>query len=972
MKHKKRFLLSICGVLVGFGLIPSQWFVSESKENEDSLLITVADCSSCCSAPTNTGGVVHAVVPAPEMLSWQAVEAERAFRYSGREIVSRQRFTWSDGALATLRDGILRKEALELTLATGERVQLRPDSYQFYADGSYVSAGFLNGEMGFYALSEYGGVISANIRREDGRLFQIRFDGVDQEWREVDTLLMAECGGAMKHEAKPAVATAGVGDAAGDTALGDASIWPGEVVLRSAPTAASVLDVVIGYNQEGLDEVGGLAAMRSTLLMVTEESNQVYQNSGIGEQLALKLVHTFQLSRNSAEVSEAELEYWTDANDGVYNELDAVKVATGADIYSAWFGGSRGYAGLGWLADFTREELTSVGHNICNLHAAASNFTFVHELGHNLGANHDPDNVSSHLPNESLTAEEQSYGLPSLFPSYGYGWHLNTNQKRTVMAYDNGTGFPRIPYFSNPGIRYNNEATGTSANATFVGKHAYQGFSDRSFTISRNNARRLPEVAGNAKDWGEAVPGVALISPVADDLVGAGQTWPIRWTSRSTSGRVDLFLLSGNQVAQVIGYNLPDTGQFDWQVPVNLSGFFGLRMVDRGTQAVLYESAGVFDVLPVLYEELFDTNPGYQVTGDWEFGTPNYTNAFSYGPSAAYSGTNIYDVKLSGSSSASRSVLTTPPIAINRALNLTLTYQSWHSLQAGWEAITEISPDGQNWTEIKKVSGFNRTYAWEPETIRLPSTVRDWSQLYIRWRQQWIDAQYIYHGMAIDDVRLFGQPRILLSSAVTGQRLAWSVDQEAGINQFTVEVNRGLGWETLTTVSPDGSLNYFIDGLDASVIYRVRAHLASGSLVSDASTEADLHHFRLEPGWNLISNPFVTWPENGLADYAKWRWQDGIYQLIEGPAENEGFWVFNAENEARTFTVFGTDSNTEEVVLSAGWNLLGPVQSTIIPAGIPAFGQNASSYNAMVPENEMLRGRGYWIYGRDGETVPLQ
>ena len=81
---------------------------------------------------------------------------------------------------------------------------------------------------------------------------------------------------------------------------------------------------------------------------------------------------------------------------------------------------------------------------------AVDNLTFPHELGHNQGANHNPENGVA--PSQAV------------FP-YAYGHYVNGGASpfRTILSTTtNGTcaGCPRIPYFSNPNVNFNGQPTG--------------------------------------------------------------------------------------------------------------------------------------------------------------------------------------------------------------------------------------------------------------------------------------------------------------------------------------------------------------------------------------------------------------------------------------------------------------------------------------------------------------------------------
>jgi len=105
--------------------------------------------------------------------------------------------------------------------------------------------------------------------------------------------------------------------------------------------------------------------------------------------------------------------------------VHAERKRLGADLVSIVAYYSSSTAGIGYVgSSFT------TGFSITKT-TAFKQFSFTHELGHNMGLNH-------------LDGYENSSG-----------------KFRTVMAYGSYT---RIPRFSNPGLDFNSYATGTSSN----------------------------------------------------------------------------------------------------------------------------------------------------------------------------------------------------------------------------------------------------------------------------------------------------------------------------------------------------------------------------------------------------------------------------------------------------------------------------------------------------------------------------
>ena len=92
--------------------------------------------------------------------------------------------------------------------------------------------------------------------------------------------------------------------------------------------------------------------------------------------------------------------------------------------------------------------------SIINRGCASGNFSFAHELGHNMGCGHERGN-----------ADEQ--GLYSYSRGFRFLGSDGVTSYRTVMAYEPGT---RVGYFSNPNISFMGTPTGVTigqANEAF-------------------------------------------------------------------------------------------------------------------------------------------------------------------------------------------------------------------------------------------------------------------------------------------------------------------------------------------------------------------------------------------------------------------------------------------------------------------------------------------------------------------------
>ena len=152
--------------------------------------------------------------------------------------------------------------------------------------------------------------------------------------------------------------------------------------------------------------------------------------------------------------------------------------------------------GIGFVAGLKAGKTLSTVKKSC----AWSYYSVGHEIGHNVGLDHDPDHASA---------------LP--YP-YGTGHHLESNDDeeedeedggyRTIMSYKKEGHKTRINYYSNPNIRFDNGAlTGTdsSNNALVLLKNRFRlaAVGDESSTQCSREEETSNEAGDTSAEDGE-------------------------------------------------------------------------------------------------------------------------------------------------------------------------------------------------------------------------------------------------------------------------------------------------------------------------------------------------------------------------------------------------------------------------------------------------------------------------------------
>eukprot|EP00903_Cladosiphon_okamuranus_P015479 g14291.t1 len=196
------------------------------------------------------------------------------------------------------------------------------------------------------------------------------------------------------------------------------------------------IDVLVLYSTEtfAYDEeaqwVTNIVAGFSTV-------NEATTNSGID--LRFNLVSVEQLPYDQA-TSDTSTELQAVATN---LDVQALRDELQADLVLL-VGNFPGTCGRGYIFQAGRDDL---GYSLMD-DDCFDNFTHSHEMGHNLGCDHDRDNSSGGVNTD-----------------YGHGWRYCEGdvQYRTIMSYADGgcEGVPSINYFSNPDIDYLGIPTGT-------------------------------------------------------------------------------------------------------------------------------------------------------------------------------------------------------------------------------------------------------------------------------------------------------------------------------------------------------------------------------------------------------------------------------------------------------------------------------------------------------------------------------
>jgi hypothetical protein len=270
------------------------------------------------------------------------------------------------------------------------------------------------------------------------------------------------------------------------------------------------VDVLVVYTPSAMIEAGSMAAMEGEITIAEQKTNMAFTNSDLGA-YTITVVGKFLVAYFDSGDLSTDL-YRLTNTDGYIDGVHDLRNQYAADCVVLIVGGSGSTAGVAWLLESQGAGFAPLAFCVVRLSASVSNLTFPHELGHNMGLDHD-----CYLGNAATTNE------------LAHGYVDTTNKFRTIMAYNNectdlGFSCNRELHFSNPAVNFNTWPTGVPGpGACYSDNH--QRLIDTRATVAnfRDSTVYLVDADGDGVSWGveqgnDSNPNVA--SPAATTGTG--------------------------------------------------------------------------------------------------------------------------------------------------------------------------------------------------------------------------------------------------------------------------------------------------------------------------------------------------------------------------------------------------------------------------------------------------------------------
>ena len=388
----------------------------------------------------------------------------------------------------------------------------------------YALSGRIDGEPGAVTLVVYGETVAGTVTASAGTFtIQPLGDGVHAV-SQVDTSALPPPGEPLSPPPAPETPKDGPPPAAASPPA-----------TGAAEDGVSTIDVAVFYTaaaRDGAVTVTGVAGITGLVDLMFENANAAYQSSGVMQRI--RLVSLAEVAYVESGESGTDLDRLTRRGDGIMDEVHGIRDDFGADLVHL-VSDPEDVCGIAWFNPGESHAFGLTGYD-CEV----GGYTFAHELGHNMGLNHD------RYTEWCADAEERPGGcdivLENTPHAYSYGY---VNQRAlaadatedqawtTIMAYSWQCGDAELSCrtlrdFSNPGNSLGGDPLGVPGAAP---SQEVDGPAD---AVRALNETRAVVAAFRETSMPPAGPDLVVRSPAASELsLTPGQAFTFSATVRN-------------------------------------------------------------------------------------------------------------------------------------------------------------------------------------------------------------------------------------------------------------------------------------------------------------------------------------------------------------------------------------------------------------------------------------------------------
>lgn len=321
----------------------------------------------------------------------------------------------------------LRQGSVELELDLfGERVKAQTRSLDLRGEEDFSWNAILDGDAQYQVLLAYRDGHASGLVSARSGFFELIPDAEGTLLAAIDHSRFPPCGGAVPGFG---FAPPPVPRVSGDP-------------VRATRDQGESIDILMMYSPAARDAAGGVAQITAQAQAAADSANLSFTNSAM--RMRFNVVGIELLGDWVEGVGNASQQL---GNFRASATAQARRNALNADLVSLLVNALPSACGIGYVMRTTNVNFAPNGYQITARSCAVGNLSWAHEHGHNVGFEHDPANGTS----PANASRPWSFGH---FVDSGIRY-------RTVMSYEcPAGGCTRRPYFSNPGVTFENAPTG--------------------------------------------------------------------------------------------------------------------------------------------------------------------------------------------------------------------------------------------------------------------------------------------------------------------------------------------------------------------------------------------------------------------------------------------------------------------------------------------------------------------------------
>ncbi|MFC6266955.1 M12 family metallo-peptidase [Frigoriflavimonas asaccharolytica] len=241
--------------------------------------------------------------------------------------------------------------------------------------------------------------------------------------------------------------------------IGNKNILANPDVCGLSPVCGnSTVDVMVLYTGNTKTIYGGVSQSNSFVATAITNFNNSLQNGGAGN-VTINLVYTGEISYVESGSINTDLSRLATSGDGFLDDAQTLRATYGADLVSLITASPTNTCGLGYVNTNSSNYNSNSAYTVTISGCVVSNYSLAHEMGHNMGMNHD------WYVSTSTNPCSHHKGYTNRTAITGGTSSATSTRWRTIMAYNNecsanGISCTRRNLWSNPGVNYNSEPTG--------------------------------------------------------------------------------------------------------------------------------------------------------------------------------------------------------------------------------------------------------------------------------------------------------------------------------------------------------------------------------------------------------------------------------------------------------------------------------------------------------------------------------